>query len=428
MCCARKRYPWRVAVAVAPVVVDAPVERHRSPSSGSHRLVSTAGQIDESRRWPGLPSRPRRCCRGAGPCCCHRLDGRKVGGRPGAICRRCHTFVSDPTVYALRYGDGRSASADGARRRRPRRVFSPNHRPQTRRGADHPAGPEVRSVGSPDMVRLVAVSRCLAAFSAPPVVRPTGRQPVATVGIPEARAGVDRRRHGHRPDSRGTRSVRQARTRQHHQDAAGLVVSLPLDATVAADDVTPRWCATAPGSRQAAPTPRSSCSTVCCWSRATTPPTPRPHAGRQGSGRDDERQGRRARATDTMAGSPSGLNGPGIDGYTTPHDLAVIFRAALANPVFAGIRIADGAVPWRRGPGRPDQPGRDAGALPGHARRQDRVHRRRPQDVRQPRSGRATVGGGFDVRPCQGGRPTPGPGDEPAVGFAQDRSVSVGAL
>jgi D-alanyl-D-alanine carboxypeptidase (penicillin-binding protein 5/6) len=42
-------------------------------------------------------------------------------------------------------------------------------------------------------------------------------------------------------------------------------------------------------------------------------------------------------ATGTRAGSPSGLNGPGIDGYTTPHDLAVIFRAALANPVFAAI-------------------------------------------------------------------------------------------
>ncbi|HEV7421638.1 MAG TPA: serine hydrolase [Mycobacterium sp.] len=42
-------------------------------------------------------------------------------------------------------------------------------------------------------------------------------------------------------------------------------------------------------------------------------------------------------ATDTLAGSPSGLNGPGIDGYTTPHDLTVIFRAALANPVFAAI-------------------------------------------------------------------------------------------
>src|ERR1700754_971026 len=29
-------------------------------------------------------------------------------------------------------------------------------------------------------------------------------------------------------------------------------------------------------------------------------------------------------AADTHAGSPSGLNGPGIDGYTTPHDLVVL--------------------------------------------------------------------------------------------------------
>ena len=54
-------------------------------------------------------------------------------------------------------------------------------------------------------------------------------------------------------------------------------------------------------------------------------------------------------ATGTRAGSPSGLNGPGIDGYTTPHDLAVIFRAALANPVFAGDHVVpDRAVPRRR--------------------------------------------------------------------------------
>jgi len=40
-------------------------------------------------------------------------------------------------------------------------------------------------------------------------------------------------------------------------------------------------------------------------------------------------------ATNTHATSPSGLDGPGGPGWTTPHDLAVIFRAALANPVFA---------------------------------------------------------------------------------------------
>ncbi len=42
-------------------------------------------------------------------------------------------------------------------------------------------------------------------------------------------------------------------------------------------------------------------------------------------------------AADTHATSPSGLDGPGGAGWTTPHDLAAIFRAAMANPVFAQI-------------------------------------------------------------------------------------------
>jgi len=42
-------------------------------------------------------------------------------------------------------------------------------------------------------------------------------------------------------------------------------------------------------------------------------------------------------ATDTHATSPSGLDGPGGPGWTTPHDLAAIFRAAMANPVFAQV-------------------------------------------------------------------------------------------
>lgn len=42
-------------------------------------------------------------------------------------------------------------------------------------------------------------------------------------------------------------------------------------------------------------------------------------------------------AYDTHATSPSGLDGPGGSGWTSPHDLAVIFRAAMANPVFAQI-------------------------------------------------------------------------------------------
>ncbi|MBA0045144.1 D-alanyl-D-alanine carboxypeptidase family protein [Mycobacteroides sp. LB1] len=42
-------------------------------------------------------------------------------------------------------------------------------------------------------------------------------------------------------------------------------------------------------------------------------------------------------ATGTHTASPSGLDAPGMDMRTTPRDLAVIFRAALANPVFAEI-------------------------------------------------------------------------------------------
>ena len=46
----------------------------------------------------------------------------------------------------------------------------------------------------------------------------------------------------------------------------------------------------------------------------------------------------------TNVGSPSGLDGPGIDMWSSPHDLAVTFRAAMANPVFAQITAQPTAV------------------------------------------------------------------------------------
>ncbi len=49
-------------------------------------------------------------------------------------------------------------------------------------------------------------------------------------------------------------------------------------------------------------------------------------------------------ATNTHATSPSGLDGPGGSGWTTPRDLAVIFRAAMANPVFAQITAQPAAM------------------------------------------------------------------------------------
>jgi D-alanyl-D-alanine carboxypeptidase (penicillin-binding protein 5/6) len=42
-------------------------------------------------------------------------------------------------------------------------------------------------------------------------------------------------------------------------------------------------------------------------------------------------------ARSTRAGSPSGLDGPGWESVTTPHDLAVIYRAALDYPLFPQI-------------------------------------------------------------------------------------------
>jgi D-alanyl-D-alanine carboxypeptidase (penicillin-binding protein 5/6) len=42
-------------------------------------------------------------------------------------------------------------------------------------------------------------------------------------------------------------------------------------------------------------------------------------------------------ALGTHASTPSGLDGPAGPGSTTPRDLVVIFRAAMANPVFAQI-------------------------------------------------------------------------------------------
>src|ERR1700757_2660623 len=49
-------------------------------------------------------------------------------------------------------------------------------------------------------------------------------------------------------------------------------------------------------------------------------------------------------AVNTHTSTPSGLDGPGGSGWSTAHDLAVIFRAAMANPVFAEITAEPAAV------------------------------------------------------------------------------------
>lgn len=42
-------------------------------------------------------------------------------------------------------------------------------------------------------------------------------------------------------------------------------------------------------------------------------------------------------ANSTNVATPSGLDGPGMPFWSTPHDMATIFRGAMANPVFAQI-------------------------------------------------------------------------------------------
>lgn len=49
-------------------------------------------------------------------------------------------------------------------------------------------------------------------------------------------------------------------------------------------------------------------------------------------------------ATSTHATTPSRLDGPGGSGASTAHDLVVIFRAAMANPVFAQITAEPSAM------------------------------------------------------------------------------------
>jgi serine-type D-Ala-D-Ala carboxypeptidase (penicillin-binding protein 5/6) len=49
-------------------------------------------------------------------------------------------------------------------------------------------------------------------------------------------------------------------------------------------------------------------------------------------------------AVNTHAATPSGLDGPGGSGWSTAHDLAVIFRAAMGNPVFAQITAEPSAM------------------------------------------------------------------------------------
>jgi serine-type D-Ala-D-Ala carboxypeptidase (penicillin-binding protein 5/6) len=137
-------------------------------------------------------------------------------------------------------------------------------------------------------------------------------------------------------------------------------------------------------------------------------------------------------AVDTHAATPSGLDGPGGTGWTTPRDLAIIFRAAMANPVFAQITAEPSAVFPADGGNQvivnEDQLlQRYPGAIGGKTGFTDAA--RKTFVAAAQRDGRRLVISMMYGLVVQGG---PTYWDQAANlldwGFAQDRSVSIGML
>ena len=103
-------------------------------------------------------------------------------------------------------------------------------------------------------------------------------------------------------------------------------------------------------------------------------------------------------ALGTTAGSPSGIDGPGIDIWSTPHDLAVIFRAAMAA-LAVGQGIPPGqAVHDRQDPGM----GRHQGLQRGGHRRDLVALQRGDDDVLRGQLGRIADGVQRDVIVVEG--------------------------
>ncbi len=134
----------------------------------------------------------------------------------------------------------------------------------------------------------------------------------------------------------------------------------------------------------------------------------------------------------TVAGSPSGLDGPGIEMWSSPHDLVVLFRAALANPVFAQITAQPTAVfPGRTGDrvlvNQNELLGRYPGTLGGKTGFTDLA--RKTYVGAAQRDGRRLVIALMYGLVREGG---PTYWDQASAlldwGFAQDRSAGVGVL
>jgi serine-type D-Ala-D-Ala carboxypeptidase (penicillin-binding protein 5/6) len=137
-------------------------------------------------------------------------------------------------------------------------------------------------------------------------------------------------------------------------------------------------------------------------------------------------------APDTHAATPSGLDGPGGTGWTTPRDLAIIFRAAMNNPVFAQVTAKPSAMfPGDNGDrvivNEDELLQRYPGTLGGKTGFTNAA--RKTFVAAAQRDGRRLVISMMYGLVVQGG---PTYWDQAAAlldwGFAQDRSVSIGTL
>jgi D-alanyl-D-alanine carboxypeptidase (penicillin-binding protein 5/6) len=137
-------------------------------------------------------------------------------------------------------------------------------------------------------------------------------------------------------------------------------------------------------------------------------------------------------APDTHAATPSGLDGPGGTGWTTPRDLAIIFRAAMNNPVFAQVTAKPSATfPGANGDAvivnENQLLGRYPGTLGGKTGFTNAA--RKTYVAAAQRDGRRLVIAMMYGLVVEGG---PTYWDQAAGlldwGFAQDRSLSIGAL
>ncbi len=292
------------------------------------------------------------------------------------------------------------------------------------------------------MVRLVAaLAVCLAALlsgSFPPVAAAdTEVEPVATTGIPEGPAPA------WIVADMDTGQILAGRDQYaRHAPAStiktllALVVldELPLDATVVADDADTKVECNCAGVKAGRTYTTQELLDGLLLVSGNDAANTLAHmlGGKDAAVAKMNAKAAALGAMDTMAGSPSGLNGPGIDGYTTPHDLAVIFRAALANPVFAGITTSPTApFPGDAGPvtliNQDEMLARYPGMLGGKTGFTD-VARKTFVGAAQ-RDGRRLVVAMMYGLVKEGG---PTYWDQATSlldwGFAQDRSVSVGAL